>query len=560
MNRSSGMRRLEGRNLLKWRPRRPDEPRVTRLSLRPRSTRSASRLLEAALAANVVVHAVAIVGTVFLLWSGLPGSPADGAERIAYLVEHTRAWRWGWFAWALVAAANVLLGVALVRTAWVPRRPARITLAITIAAAVPDVVGQILWTTWGVGLAAAATDANPAGYVAFETYVRLAVCVVAGFGYLLAGLGWSWCFRSAGVWSRRLTWLTLATWGMFAAAIGFYFLSRPWMAVFNAFGFVLLVGWLIAVTDRVVARCRPDEATGRYAPWRHPIGRYLGAVIDRVANSRFVRILGEWLPTSPLASDVRDVVYVNYLVDAERLEPLVPEGFELQRVGPDGRHALFTIVTYRNGHVGPPWLGPLRQHLPSPVQSDWRIYVADPKGGNRGVCVVTSTISSTPYALGGRMLSDVAAMHVPQHTNLVRDASGTIHLSLYPGGGSAPDVLATLRPSLEHSLPADWLACFGDWREFLGYCLPQDSAMSFQPWYDRVTRRTFELSVSPNDCRRLDGTVESRAAAALLGDATPLCFHVPFAKLRIGRAVFGGGVTPPAKPAAAPVPPAAAAA
>src|SRR5213075_3396900 len=99
------------------------------------------------------------------------------------------------------------------------------------------------------------------------------------------------------------------------------------VAAGNALGFVGLELWLALVLERVLRRERPDAAWGRQAPWRHPRWRWLGAL----ANSRVLRTLCERLPVLAFRSDVRDVVYVNYLVDADRLQPLVPAGLELQR-------------------------------------------------------------------------------------------------------------------------------------------------------------------------------------------------------------------------------------
>src|SRR5437762_1672485 len=100
-----------------------------------------------------------------------------------------------------------------------------------------------------------------------------------------------------------------------------------------------------------------------------------------------------------MESDVTDVVYVSHLVDAGKLEPLVPEGLELDRLGPDGARGLLTFLTFRHGHFGPRLLGPLRRWLPSPVHTNWRIHVRDPRTGQRGIYFVTNAIDSAPHAL-----------------------------------------------------------------------------------------------------------------------------------------------------------------
>jgi len=172
------------------------------------------------------------------------------------------------------------------------------------------------------------------------------------------------------------------------------------------------------------------------------------------------------------------------------------------------------------------------------VQSNWRIYVFDPQTGKRGVYFITTAIDSTVHAIAGRLLSEGVPMHVPRRAELARDASGTVHLAIDPGNGTAPDVKATLQPSLEQSLPTHWVEYFVDFRGFLEYCVPQDRALSYQPWYNRVTRQEIELGIPLDSCRRLEGRVESKAAEAIVGDALPVCFYVPSVKFRFAGEAY----------------------
>ena len=58
---------------------------------------------------------------------------------------------------------------------------------------------------------------------------------------------------------------------------------------------------------------------------------------------------------------------------ARNLASVVPPGVSLIQ---EGGHTLLTVLTYRHGHFGPAFLGPLRKLLPSPLQSNWRVYLA----------------------------------------------------------------------------------------------------------------------------------------------------------------------------------------
>jgi hypothetical protein len=111
-----------------------------------------------------------------------------------------------------------------------------------------------------------------------------------------------------------------------------------------------------------------------------------------------MQLLLEPLPVPEMRSDITGVVYVNYLVEAARLAPLVPEGLALQRLGPQGRYALLTFLTYRHGHFGFTFLGPLRRLLPALVQTNWRVHVRDPRTGREGTCCVAPRSPATMMA------------------------------------------------------------------------------------------------------------------------------------------------------------------
>jgi hypothetical protein len=502
----------------------------------------AARFLEQMLLINIVVHAAAIATMGLILMKMLPGGPTkDDALRIAYIAERPWLWRLGWLPWHLCALFDLLLGIALVATRWVPRLPALLTLAVTLSAVVPEQTGEIGWVSCGVTLAEEAhRTGDLAPYLQFEAWAFFLAVIVGASLYMVMALGWTWCFIAAGTWNRTLTWLTPFTWGFLAVGSFGLLLPAPirpgddLVGFTNGVGFLLLEAWLIFVTEAVLRRSRPNEAHGRMAPWRHPWRGWMGRALDLVANSRFVRALCEWLPVPAFRSDIRDVIYCNYVVEAERLLPLVPDGLELQRLGPDGRWALFSHLTYVHGHFGPVFLGPLRRLLPSPVQSNWRIYVRDPRSGLTGIYFVTNAIASTPHALAARLLSEGMPMHALAH-GLVQVGSGDeVSVRIGPGGGSGPDLGAELRPS-PSEMPSPFAACWQSYRDFLAYAVPQDRAFSVQPWYQRLTRQEIQLSIPLEVSEPLAGQVHSQAAEYLLGAAVCVSFRVPSVDFRFDR-------------------------
>ncbi|MFD1370513.1 DUF2071 domain-containing protein [Actinoplanes sichuanensis] len=290
------------------------------------------------------------------------------------------------------------------------------------------------------------------------------------------------------------------------------------------------VAGLAAGAELVLRRRRPRTAHGRYADWVHP-GGLPGRPLAVLANSRVARAVCEVFPVPAMVSDITGVVYVNYVVPAARLLPLVPPGLELQRVGPGGEQAVFTFLSYRHGHLGPAKAGPLRRLLPSPVQSNWRIYVQDPHTGYTGVHFVTTAVDSAAHALGGRLLCEALPMHLLDHAEIKTEDDGTVRLRLEPGSGSAPDADAVLAPAPEPT-GGPWESAFGTYDDMLKYVVHQDRALSVQPWRRWVTRQEIQLDLTPDDCRPLSGPMRSAAARALVGDAEPISFLVPQVTLR----------------------------
>lgn len=506
--------------------------RVVRPAVRPdereETDPQAGRLLERALLLTFVIHGIAMLAMALLLLPGMPTGARDDAARIAYIASHPWRWRLGWLPWQLTALSDLFLGYALIRTTWVPRLPAVLTFLVTIAAVIPDQMGQIAWITRGIALAQAGDGAQ---YLAYEARIFVWTAAWGTLLYTAGAVGWTWCFIAARVWRPWLTPFSVLLWVLFAllgVAPLLPVALRPTAAVVsggNALGFILLEVWILTVTELVLRRARPDQAHGRYAPWHHP-QRLLGRALDPLGNSRFVRTLAEFVPSVAFRSEITDVIYVNYVVDAERLEALVPDGLALQRLGPEGRYAFFSFLSYRHGHLGPALLGPLRRLLPSPVQSNWRIHVRDPRSGTTGIYFVTNAIDSTVHALSARMLSEGMPMHVLSRGEVGVVGDGRYRLRLEPGAGSAPDAEADLR--LAGALPdaGPWSICFASYAAMLAYCVPQDRAMSSQPWYGCITRQEIDLGIPLNACEPLIGTVHSRAARAFVGDAIPFCFRV----------------------------------
>jgi hypothetical protein len=498
-----------------------------------------SRPLEISFILMFFIHGFAMLGTLLFLLPGTPGGGnTDVAVRMSYVAQHPLLWHIGWLGWQLAALADLLFAVALVRTKWIPLLPSILTLALTIIAILPDQYAQFMWTTQGIDLARAG---NLTEYAPFESRIFALTAAWGATGYTLAAIGWSVCFATAHLWRKWLTYLSVVAWTLFLYISGAPLIpsirqpSAIVVSIGNAFGFLLLLIFIVAVAELVLRRSRPDQTHGRMAKWRAPYPGILWRITQGIMRSRFLRAIAELLPTIPMRSNIRNVVYINYLVRAERLLPLLPDGLELQLLGAHSEYGMFTYLTMRHGHFGPTFLGPLRKLLISPLQSNWRIYVRDPLTEKSGVYFVTTTTDSVPLAVGARFLAEGMPMHLLANAELSDSPSAELLLRLKPGIGSAPDAEALLVRSKERPTQGVWSSCFATYGEMLAYTVPQDRAFSIQPWAEQMTNQEIELGIPLDSCEPLVGDVHSKAVQEFIGDAEAFAFHVPKVKFNFLR-------------------------
>ncbi|MGK5052615.1 DUF2071 domain-containing protein [Janthinobacterium sp. RB2P8] len=265
--------------------------------------------------------------------------------------------------------------------------------------------------------------------------------------------------------------------------------------------------------------------------YRHPRAGWPGRLFAALANcthfANMRQAILSRLPFLTLHSDVRDVVYVSWLVDAAAAQRLLPAGVPLwQR----GGKTPFTVLTYRHGHFGPALPGPLRKLLPSPLQSNWRFYLDHtPPGAPDVPCVyfLKNIMDSLPHALGTRLFSDILPTHLAKSMTL--DVSATqARCTIASGAGSAPvlDVQADIAGG--KTLDGDWQQLFGHWHDAVAFLACQEAAIAHVPRNDKLVFGEIDL---PVDVDQVQALTALRASCGLLGQlppvSSPFAFLVP---------------------------------
>ena len=271
--------------------------------------------------------------------------------------------------------------------------------------------------------------------------------------------------------------------------------------------------------------------------YTHPYQGRFGNGLAKLLNSRrfasYRRALMSRLPFMILDSDVVDVVYMTWLVDEALAAPFSPPGARLWSY--QGRTPL-TVLTYRHGHFGPRWMGPLRRFMPSPLQSNWRLYLAEPLADAPPiptVAFVYNVMDSLAHVAGTRLFSDALPSHWPAGFDFRVNADEAI-VDIAPGDGSAPRLGARAVRAGDAVLSPPWSGMFDGWSDAIVRLASQDAAVVEVPTVEGAPGRsalaTIDLpvdvaSVQPLllDTQTLDCPVLQRLDA----DPEALCFLLP---------------------------------
>lgn len=273
--------------------------------------------------------------------------------------------------------------------------------------------------------------------------------------------------------------------------------------------------------------------------YRHPHpglpGRLLARLLNARGPARLRQALLSRLPFPVLRSSVRDVVYVTWMVDAGAARALLPPGLAPWE---RGGKTPFTVLTYRHGHFGPAWAGPLRRLFPSPLQSNWRLYLDAPAGS---VYFVGNLMDSPLYVAGTRLFSDIMQTQLPARFAHAR-AGDAVCTRIEPGPGSAPALAHTVVPALERTLPPAFAQAFGTWQEAVAMLARQDLALGWSGRLGKLVEARIALPIPLDEVQAMAPVAEPACALLerLPPAGAPLCFLVP----RVQFAVLGERLVP----------------
>lgn len=268
-----------------------------------------------------------------------------------------------------------------------------------------------------------------------------------------------------------------------------------------------------------------DEASG-----------FAARLFERACNAssirRMRRALFSRLPFLALESDVTDIVYINWLVDRSALRAWYPAEFEL--VDFAGK-TLISILSYRHGHFRPTLLNPLRRLFPSPLQSNWRFYLArhQQQPTADSVLFVKNIMNQRLFTLGTRLSSDAMLTHYSRHFEHRIEPSQVV-TQIQPRAGSCPDLDFRASFASELKIPSALQAHFPSTEAALRMICLQHLAYTPGSDFSGCCEAEIDLPIDVQQARPLAVEIaHSDLLAPILTGAEVFAFVIPAVKFRV---------------------------
>ncbi|MEO1994969.1 MAG: DUF2071 domain-containing protein, partial [Planctomycetaceae bacterium] len=481
------------------------------------------------------------------------------SQRAEFICQHPLLWRLGWLTWQLTALSDLLLSLALVAyfSAAAPRTEAAngllwaiVGLVATVLAIVPEQWAEFRLVTTFVQQACALTNASiePAVYLATEARWLLLTGTCGNTGYTLMGCCWMLAaVQAAGGPRRHVGFVVLGCllWLLFlvASAANWQATIRAdlqtgypgfWLVYsLNAIGFPLLLLWMVwlgaVIGDGHHRRHPADDAALHRLRWptRGAADRVLTPLANAAGLRDLIRSTARIVPVPVMASDITDVVYLNWLVPAERVAGWLPAPLKLHCLG---NRTFVSLLTYRHGHFGPRFLGPMRCLMPSACQTNWRLYVEpvcadEPRDA---IYFFKTALDHSGLAVASRLMADGLPSHRPLRIDHTRSDDRLVTW-IEPGVGSGPDLKSTVRISEQRELPTDLAEHFSDWEQLVRYLVDQNRGSSVHPAQSGICQSKISIPIAIEAVQpaAVVGTVESRLLAPVIDGCRCFAFVVP---------------------------------
>ncbi|MCS4293736.1 hypothetical protein M2375_001968 [Comamonas sp. BIGb0152] len=174
--------------------------------------------------------------------------------------------------------------------------------------------------------------------------------------------------------------------------------------------------------------------------------------------------------------------------------------------------------------------------MPSPLQSNWRLYLAEPLSDAPPiptVAFVYNVMDSLAHVAGARLFSDALPSHWPARFDF-RVTPDEAIVDIAPGNGSAPRLAARALRAADAVLSPPWSEMFNGWSDAIVRLASQHAAVVEVPTADGApgmsALATIDLPVDVASVEPLlldTQTLDCPLLQRLDADPEALCFLLP---------------------------------
>lgn len=269
-------------------------------------------------------------------------------------------------------------------------------------------------------------------------------------------------------------------------------------------------------------------------PKRGVLGTSLNYLVNHPYVARVRRAIMSRLPFMCLESDVADIVYLNWVIDSSSVTHLIPDGVVITQ---RGEKTILTLLTYQHHHFGPAFLRWIRCLFPSPLQSNWRLYVERlpaSQDHQNAVLFIKNIFNNALYAVVTRIFSDALPSHLARSFEHVK-CETTYTTKIRSGMGSAPELYSVVNECDEKRLPSAFCAFFSSWEDAVASLSWQDSAICAVETTGGVAQAGISLPIDVSSIKsaQVSECVPGEFLASIGVKGEPFCYVVPRVKFSV---------------------------
>lgn len=257
--------------------------------------------------------------------------------------------------------------------------------------------------------------------------------------------------------------------------------------------------------------------------FKYPKNSFLSVIIERLLNGG--RPLQNLFSKAKLTSDIKNVVYLNWMVPYEKVEHLIPEGLHVEVY--DGK-VLLTILNYNHGNFRPKSLDPIKFIFGSPNQSNWRLYLKSEYRENKtsDVLFLTNVLSSFFYTFGSRFFSQILKAHWSKYFHHKKNGIH-YHTKIHGERSNAPNLEVNLTEKENWQIPEDFYGISKDVNTLLKTICYQDTAFT-KVNNDVLVKAKIRLNFDLETIKPLVlNSIKSETLQDLIQDSICFAFVIP---------------------------------